>query len=505
MKASVVSLDYSNCGGYLSSVYENGMINIFGLKTKIKSDTIVLDRNSYWARFHPAKRFHLAVASFKGCVTIFDIAAKKIHFQDKEAHDAPCRDIAMPEDIPDRLLTCGCDSIIKIYDTRLKPTGIQIQSYCGLSTICVTKCGGIFAAGNLKGDVLTYDMRNLRQPLATMKVGNELVTRINFLPPGEGSVDQLPIMSHRLSTASTDGLPEPRESADEYTMEDVLGYQRRRVSDIDFSVKSTVSTFSAAGDRRSDNFGRNIANALNDLSFSSDLSFTERNMDVIEADIENFVRNLGPRETFSKRRSSHMPTTPLQLIEEESGKENRITALRRRAFTPSAAILSPRFASTPATAIRIFTAKEPSPDDDDVAAEIIDVDAMNTPPRRVTTDERKESQLSVNSSGAMHESQVLDPSTSQIAFDFKKEFEALHEKIHFEVQSLSMDLSGRHFETMYHITGQKRQLQDRIKMIEECMGVLMNDDFKINRIMELENENRQLRREFDDLSRGLNG
>lgn len=503
-KASVISLDYSNCGGYLSSVYENGIINIYGLTTKIKSDTITLDKDSSLARFHPAKRFHLAVASYKGAATVYDIASKKIHFQQKDAHDAPCRDLAMAEDTPDRLFTCGCDSFIKIFDTRKKSTGLMIQSSCGLSTISVSKCGGFFAVGNLKGDVLTYDMRALRHPLDRKKVDNELITRIAFVPTSCDGVEQFPTMSNRESSGSvmSDDLPDPPEMKDDYTMDDIVGFQKGRVSDFEMSCASRVSTISCRADhdgRISDAFGRNVANALRDLSFGSETSFVECNPTTPEIDDRNInVDRLkrfsgGKKDSLAKRRSSYMPS-PLQLIREEIvDKENHsgsLNAAGSPSLSPS--VSGPRFSSTPqAPFMKLKKNSHLEIPVESTNDEIIDVDAIDA------SEQENTEVLKQPSSAA-----TIVP--SQFNFDIKKEFEALHEKIHFEVQSLNFDLNGRHIEMMSYIHNQRRQLQSRIQMIEECMATLMNDDVKINRIMELQDENQELREQLDNIMRRLN-
>lgn len=490
-KVGVVSLDYSNCGGYLSSVYENGLINIYGLTTKIKSDSITLDRDSSLARFHPAKRFHIAVVSFKGSVTVYDIAAKKIHFQQKEAHDAPCRDVAMPANIPDRLLTCGCDSVIKIFDTRKKATGLKIQSYCGFSTISVTDCGGFFAVGNLKGDLLTYDMRNLGQPLGKMKVDNDLVTRVSFLPSWD---DNVTAMSHRYSSASTvnEDLPEPPEETSDYTMEDIIGFQKGRISELDISVTSRVSTFSVSERRASENFGRNMANALNDLSFTSDTSLQDGNAEVVEADSKKVDTSKrftpGKKDSINKRRTS-MLTSGLQLIHEEHADKENFNVCLNQLSTPTLTPHGPpRFSSTPATVVKTNPQKAV-----DESIETIDVEALASPSKDVT--DKKQEAASMQAAPSV----VVAPCD----IDFKQEFQKLHEKIRTETQSLDFDASARHWEMTFLVSNKTRQLQERVQMIEECMGILMNDDFKINRIMELEAENQALRRNLDEVNRRL--
>lgn len=485
----------------MSSVYENGIINIYGLTTKIKADQVKIDRDSSLARFSPSKRFHLAIASFKGGVTVYDMASRRIHFQQKDAHDAPCRDIAMPEDIPDRLLSCGCDSLIKIFDTRQKATGLQIQSSCGLSTISVSKCGGFFGVGNLKGDVITYDMRSLRQPLTKMKVDNELVTRVVFMPTWGCNEARFTTLEERKSgeSAMSDELPDVPETPHDFTMEDIVGFQKGRISDFETSIVSRVSAVPARGDeaRLSLNFGRNVKNAINDLSFDenfADNAPTSPEPEERTSLLDRIRRvSVGKKESLSKRRSSFMPSPLQQIREEHIDKENHAGSLNKLSIeTPTCS--GPRFSSTPTLSSKL--SKEAAEHKDELSNEIIDVDALDSSAEELS---KKKSSLET----------LVPPVASAAHFDIdiKKEFDALRdktEKIHFEVQSLSMDSNGRHIEMMTYILNQRRELQSRIHMVEECMGILMNDDPKIKRIIELQEENRDLRRQLDEIVIHLN-
>ena len=490
----------------MSSVYENGIVNIYGLTTKIRADTVkAVDRDSSLARFSPARRSHLAIASFKGGVTVYDMFTKRIHFQQKDAHDAPCRDVAMPEDIPDRLLSCGCDSLIKIFDTRQKSTALQIQSSCGLSTISVTKCGGFFAVGNLKGDIITYDMRSLRQPLTKMKVDNELVTRIAFMPIWGESDNQITSLEGGNSSESilSDELPDVPDNPHDFTMEDLVGFQKGRISDFETSVVSRVSIGQYCGDetRLSSNFGRNVKNAINELSF--DENFDENSVTPARVESNSLLDRIkrvtvGKKESLPKRRSSLMPS-PLQRIREEHvDKENCAGSLNKG--TPTS---GPRFSSTPTLhSINKLSFEAPEIKDE---YEVIDVDALDS-----SSEATQEPNKKIYTTETLVPPYLPAPSSfpaQQFDVDFKKEFNALHEKtekIHFEVQSLNMDSNGRHLEMMTYIFNQRRELQSRIQMVEECMAILMTDDVKINRIMELQEENRDLRHQLDEILKRLN-
>lgn len=507
----------------MSSVYENGIVNVFGLTTKIKTETIALDRESIIARFHPTKRFHLGVASFQGGVTIYDIQSKRIYFQDAEAHDAPCRDMAMCEMSPDLLFTCGCDSVVKIFDTRKKGHGLQIQSNCGFSTISASKCGGFIAVGNLKGEMTTYDMRALRQPLSKAKLDDELITRVAFLPNDGDNETLVPSLRFSNETSNvSDELPEaPEEPQYDYSMEDLIAFGKGRVSDLDLSCTSRVSAI--GGTRISEGLlhAQNMGNALNDLSFSTDVSMVEGSSDLDNRSKSDSTRRSSLKDP-SKRRSSFMPAQ-LQKIREEAGvgKENFSGSLNLVAdsISPVSSGGGPRSSSTPFTKSRLSMKDTIS--QIEASSEVIDVDALDTFEKEEPAPLQVNGRKSATGSFVSPISFIVPrfpPSEPLHNTDFKKEFESLYnkleekihievgslqakleEKVHLEVGSLGLDLSMMRFEMLSSITNQRMKLQERIVMIEECMGMLMNDDVKINRVMELQEENKDLRQQLNNV------
>lgn len=179
---SVISLDYNASDEYISSVYENGKINVYGTKTKTKLQTLNLDNNSTLCRFHPTKRFHLSIASYKGSVYIYDIQSKRTIFTSQECHEAPCKDLCMSPALPDVLLSVGYDCIINVFDTRKKTQPQQIRYCHPLSTVALSECGSYFCVGNLKGELISYDMRNTKNYIAAKKIHDCAVTRIAFVP-----------------------------------------------------------------------------------------------------------------------------------------------------------------------------------------------------------------------------------------------------------------------------------------------------------------------------------
>uniref|UniRef100_A0A182W7T2 Uncharacterized protein n=1 Tax=Anopheles minimus TaxID=112268 RepID=A0A182W7T2_9DIPT len=184
----VTFMDFNATDDFLATVYENGLVNVYGLKTSSKLQTLAFDKNTVKARFHPTKRFSMAVASYNGTVLLYDTQTKKTLFSQNSAHAAPCRDIAMVETHPDCLFSVGYDNVINIFDTRKKQTASQIQSNYPFESLAIAEDGIHFAVGNLKGYVYGYDLRNLKDPLNMQKIHQSCVNNIAFVPqPREGS------------------------------------------------------------------------------------------------------------------------------------------------------------------------------------------------------------------------------------------------------------------------------------------------------------------------------
>ncbi|CRK93445.1 CLUMA_CG006981, isoform A [Clunio marinus] len=485
-KASVISVDFSSCGGFLSSVYENGHVSIFGLQTKVKTANFRPDKETIIARFHPGRRLPLAMASFTGAVMIYDIASRSSVYEQRHAHRAPCSDIAMCEDAPNWLFSCGYDSKINIFDTRTKKIGQQIHLNCGLCTMSVPKCGSLFVVGNLKGDVITFDVRHLTRSLSKKNVGTEPVTRVHFMSLSGDSSGEYSRLANMESIETLD-LSEVPGIENDVTMEieELSKFRKGQISDLNMSCSSRVSLFRAedeesyresVGRRESDLFGRRMENVLKDLSFKDYEDCTETESPKTVSDESNVNQKRG-KSSAPKRRSSHLPS-PLHLIREESDKENTTEMLKSPAVFNEL-----KFSSTPETVKKVV--KDP--------IEVIDLDTFDSPVAIESNKKKPEGSAKASR-----------PSTYQNErLNFKKELEEfekrIHEKMKFELQMLDFDINGRHVESMFHITNQRAQLQNRIDMIENCMGILMNEDFKIQRIMEVEAENRELRKRLDDV------
>uniref|UniRef100_A0A182P0F2 Uncharacterized protein n=1 Tax=Anopheles epiroticus TaxID=199890 RepID=A0A182P0F2_9DIPT len=187
----VTFMDFNATDDFLATVFENGLVNVYGMKTSSKLQTLAFDKNTVKARFHPIKRFSLAIASHSGSVLLYDTQTKKTIFSQTSAHGGPCRDVAMVETYPDYLFSVGYDSTINIYDTRRKETASQIQSNYPFESLAIAEDGIHFAVGNLKGFLYGYDLRNLKDPLNMQKIHQSCVNSIAFVPQSrEGSIRQ---------------------------------------------------------------------------------------------------------------------------------------------------------------------------------------------------------------------------------------------------------------------------------------------------------------------------
>lgn len=84
-------------------------------------------------------------------------------------------------------VSCGYDCNINVYDTRRNSMIQQHTQPHPMSTVCVSSCGTFCVAGNLKGDVISFDFRNMKQPLNSKRAHDGAVVRVAFIPTVVGS------------------------------------------------------------------------------------------------------------------------------------------------------------------------------------------------------------------------------------------------------------------------------------------------------------------------------
>ncbi|XP_017015651.2 protein NEDD1 [Drosophila takahashii] len=192
-RSTVLYMDYNNTDEYIAAVGDGGDISILGTKTKQKTNTFTIDGDSTLVRFSPSKRFHLSIASYKGAVTVYDVQGMRKIFHASEAHSAPCRDISMCASQPALLVSVGYDCKINIFDirrNRAQASTDRLTYSLPLSTVALSECGTYLCAGNLKGELIAYDMRTTKTPLAVRSVHDTAVNRVAFVPMPSGDIQQ---------------------------------------------------------------------------------------------------------------------------------------------------------------------------------------------------------------------------------------------------------------------------------------------------------------------------
>lgn len=476
-------LDYNSSNDNLAATLQNGLINIYSLQTTIKFDTIKLDNASTLCRFHPTKRSMLAIASYNGLTTLYDIFAKKPIFKNVGAHSAPCSDVSFSESY---LLSCGYDGIINIFDIRQQKVGLTIKGTYGWTALAMSSCGAYFVGGNMKGELISYDLRSIKKPLASARVesGNHKISRVDFINQSTDSDSQIDISNAiRNSLARVEeeinANPDGVETNDSY-IEDIVDFQRGRISDFSTNAahhgnRVNTPTRVSAADKR-----------LSDFKYGNEEDFpAATTSDTPILDDSGVTKTRRKDSAINKRRSSVM-TPSLQHINEE--KENDARVLN----TPLTPTL-PLVEITSASSVQ----SNGSIKQMDNNAEIEQEESFKS----VNTEEESKKNNDVSSY------QLATNASQNTNLDIRKEFDilkdALSEKIRVEVGMLNMDENFRFIQVMSHVGEQKRQLNERILKIEECMALLMNDDFKISRIVELQAENDTLRKQNQDLIRRM--
>ncbi|XP_039452747.1 uncharacterized protein LOC120431698 [Culex pipiens pallens] len=332
----VTFLDFSATDDFLAAVYESGTVSLYGMKTSSRVATMSFDKQTTKVRFHPTKRFLLSVASYNGSVMLYDTQTKKIAFNQQDAHGAPCRDIAMTATNPDVIYSAGYDNVINIFDTRKKITASQIRSNYPFESLAISECGGYFCAGNLKGFIYGYDMRNLAEPINTCKVHDSIVNSLVFVPKPvearEGNSRRVSFEPSRASLTAAEVVPvktpvaspvpvQVKTEHDSF-MGEIDQFLQRRDS-MDYMSRLSTSSRLSSDSRSSINMGggNNLMGYLDDLSDGNlDLDQLEAAQTSLEESNIN-VNRLLKRTTIKKQPAvdrTHRSTVNLENIREES-------------------------------------------------------------------------------------------------------------------------------------------------------------------------------------------
>lgn len=139
-------------------------------------------------------------------VTVMDSQSKRTIYQDKQAHrSAPCSDISWTQGTRDTLVTVGYDCMMNVYDIRSRKAISCIKNPHPFSTVGTSACGNYCVAGNLKGDIYSYDLRNLKSALSSKRVHDGIVVRVAFIPAADGkNKSETSVGTCEISTETTE-------------------------------------------------------------------------------------------------------------------------------------------------------------------------------------------------------------------------------------------------------------------------------------------------------------
>lgn len=141
-----------------------------------------------------------------------------------------------------------------------------------LSTMCVSSCGSYCVAGNLKGEVITFDFRHLKQPLNMRRVHDHAVIRVAFIPAK--SAEPIAMENNPVELTNVEGTRDSEcRSRDSFStatssLADV-GLQETSIMDVNTSINRRDSWASLINFKMPNNMSMNDSQ-MSRLSIGSD-------------------------------------------------------------------------------------------------------------------------------------------------------------------------------------------------------------------------------------------
>lgn len=267
-----------------------------------------------------------------GAVTILDVQSKKKIFFEKNAHSAPCRDISITSAAPDIMVSCGYDCNMNVYDLRKKSIVQQSQQAHPLSTVCLSPCGTYCVAGNLKGDVLSFDFRNLKGALDSKRCHDGHVVRTAFISNSSESNSGSEKLGNTMNATNlvTPLIPPPIRVCDE-TSDSFIKFVDLCHTNTDVVRKASFdrrdSFFDLASPRRFHDFSTDsLAISPSRLSIGSTADYSELRLKRISRISMNnsMLSDIAP----ANRRDSVLPEV-LSIMEEEHVVDDSLSASKR--------------------------------------------------------------------------------------------------------------------------------------------------------------------------------
>lgn len=282
---------------------------------------------------------------------MLDVQTKKKLFAERLAHSAPVRDISMFDSSQDVFVSCGYDCYINVFDLRRRLKVQQHKQDHPMSTVCVSPCGTFCVAGNLKGDIISYDFRNMKEPIDTKRAHDSAVVRVAFVPSVSSNSEMT--MDHIVSSSSLELTPSTRSSTSHrnsgmnsfYKFVDVCHYNnaaapeentpkpnRNSWLDLvpakkfhDFSMESMAETPSrlSIGGNNSSMIGSRLSAPLrpspNKFAIDADVP-SECSVDIEQTISEN-KSTMKEKPVIESKRRRMTDVNALEGIQEEAGNE----------------------------------------------------------------------------------------------------------------------------------------------------------------------------------------
>lgn len=143
---------------------------------------LFLSRRSDIVRFHPTNPHLLAVSSLGGPLTVLNVNIKRTTYSIGKAHKSYSADVSWLPSSPSTLLSVG-GTTMKVFDTRQNVTLSVTDHAYSYSTLAISPCEKYCCVGDVKGSILSYDLRNIRTALQTKSSCHDgIVTNLRFLP-----------------------------------------------------------------------------------------------------------------------------------------------------------------------------------------------------------------------------------------------------------------------------------------------------------------------------------
>lgn len=221
----------------------------------------------------------------------------------------------MPISDPFLLVSVGYDTAISFFDIREKAVALKVSQNFGINTVASSECGYYISAGDLRGNIDCYDIRNMKIRLNQKQVHNDKITRITFVPSNDSNFSEIdsirqsqrfsmPMSKPSLSEVPEEHVPDRRDSLFSHFMAERL--VRR-----EFSPETRISTGSRISGELS-RFSFHHHKRFDEFLNSSDEDTTA----AILSEIQNKEPNILNKsdENINKKRFSGHKSTMLTSI-----------------------------------------------------------------------------------------------------------------------------------------------------------------------------------------------